>query len=301
VSGAVRAWGQALQGWGIPEEILERAPESPWAYSTGSFRRRAEQAIRPDAPRTPTIARTLEALPPGGSLLDVGVGGGAASLPLASRASMIVGVDASEDMLAAFREAAGSIGVRVRTIAGRWPDVADSAPRADVAVCAHVLYNVQELEPFVGALEEHAAHRVVLELTETHPVAWMNDLWLHFHDLERPHRPTAEDAAAALRELGIDVLAERAVRRSRSGGFERREDAIAIVRRRLCLPSDRDEEIAAALGPRLAEHDGAWSSGPEEQTVVTLWWDTAGDRRDRPQQLRQDSRTTFADPNVPRS
>jgi hypothetical protein len=274
MSGVVRAWGEALRAWAIPDEILERAPESPWAYSTESFRRRAEQAVRSTEP-TPTVGRALEALPSGGTVLDVGVGGGAASLPLASRASLIVGVDTSEDMLATFRGAAESLGVQARTIVGRWPDAAASAPRVDVAVCAHVLYNVQDLEPFVRALWEHAERRIVLELTQTHPVAWMNDLWARFHDLARPERPTADDAAAALRELGADVVVERVVRRSH-GGFERREDALAIARRRLCLPAERDDEIAEALGPRLAEQDGVWSAGPTEQTVVTLWWDTAG-------------------------
>lgn len=262
-------------GWGIPEEILERAPESPWIYPTETFRRRAEQAIQRGAETTPTIDRAREALPDDGTVLDVGVGAGAASLPLASQASLVVGVDASEEMLAAFREAAGRAGARVQTIAGLWPDVASDAPHVHVAVCAHVLYNVQDLEPFVRALEEHAERRVVLELTQTHPLAWMNELWLRFHDLRRPDRPSADDAVAALRQLGIAVQVERTVRRSRSGGFERREEAIAVVRRRLCLGSDRDEEIAEALGPQLEEDDGAWSAGPLEQAVVTLWWDPA--------------------------
>jgi hypothetical protein len=63
-------------------------------------------------------------------------------------------------------------------------------------------------------------------------------------------------------------------------GFERREDAIGLVRRRLCLPAGRDDEIADALGTRLSEHDGLWSAGPYEQQVVTLWWDTAASGAD---------------------
>ncbi|MGZ8611251.1 MAG: hypothetical protein ACXWX0_03130, partial [Actinomycetota bacterium] len=57
-----------------------------------------------------------------------------------------------------------------------------------------------------------------------------------------------------------------------SGGFERREDAIALVRRRLCLPSDRDRDIADALGEHLVERDGRWSAGPSNQTITTMWW-----------------------------
>ena len=38
---------------------------------------------------------------------------------------------------------------------------------------------------------------------ERHPLEWMRDLWLHFHDLERPDGPTAEDARGVLAELGL--------------------------------------------------------------------------------------------------
>ena len=61
-----------------------------------------------------------------------------------------------------------------------------------------------------------------------------------------------------------------------SGGFERRDDAIALVRRRLCLKADRDGEIAESLGDRLKQRNGLWSAGPAEQRLVTLWWDRAG-------------------------
>ncbi|HEU4354614.1 MAG TPA: class I SAM-dependent methyltransferase, partial [Actinomycetota bacterium] len=213
------------------------------------------------------------ALPDGGSVLDIGVGGGAASLPLAPPAGRVIGVDESEGMLDAFRQAAS--GLDVRTVLGRWPDVAADVGSADLAVSHHVLYNVQDLEPFVRALDDHARRRVVLEITAQHPLAWMSDLWLRFHALVRPVGPTSADAARALSELGYPVRHEIETRRPRSSGFERRDDAISLVRRRLCLTADRDPEIADALGDRLIERDGLWSAGPREQVVATLWWDVS--------------------------
>jgi len=270
---AVEGWGEALGGWGIPEEILARAPESPWTYPTELFRRRAEVALSTEP--TPSVLRAAESLPQGGTVLDVGVGAGAASLPLAPRASRITGVDTSEDMLEAFRHTAADAAVEAVAVLGRWPDVAGDVEPADVVVCGHVLYNVQDLAPFANALDAHARNRVVLEITATHPLAWMSDLWLRFHGLERPTRPTADDAEEALRELGFDVRTEEVMRPPRTGGFPAREDAVSLVRRRLCLMPDRDEEIASALGDRLVEHEGLWSAGPTDQAVVTLWWDAA--------------------------
>jgi SAM-dependent methyltransferase len=269
---AIARWRRALEGWAIPEHILRAAPESPWTFPVELFARRAEASVR-RAP-SPSTERAGEALPEGGTVVDVGVGGGAASLPLARRASLIVGVDSSEEMLRTFRDAAERVGVEARTVPGRWPDVAPDVTPADVVVCHHVLYNVADLEPFVRALSDHAHRRVVVEMTERHPLAWMNDLWLRFHGLRRPEDPTAADARDALEELGIPTRREDHVAPGSGAGFARREDAVAFIRRRLCLPAERDPEVAEALGDRLAEHDGMWTSSSAAQRLVTLWWDT---------------------------
>lgn len=266
------SWREQLDAWAIPETILAAAPAPPWGFPTELFRRRA--ASGRSAPETPSRRRALETLPQGGTVLDVGAGAGAASLPLAPPASRIVAVDESGDLLEAFEDLAEAAGVSVTTVTGRWPDVAGTVPPADVVVCHHVLYNVAILEPFVRALTEHAGRRVVVEITEEHPLAWMRDLWWRFHRLTRPEGPTASDAVGALEELRIPVRREDFQEPGGGGGFERREDAVAFVRRRLCLPEQRDPEVADALGDRLARNeDGSWRAGPPVRRLVTLWWD----------------------------
>ena len=270
--GAVDLWGEQLRAWAIPEEILSQAPESPWGFPPELFRSRADTALARTSP-SPSTLRAVEALPQDGTVLDVGVGGGAASLPLASRAARIVGVDSSGAMLEEFLGAAAEVGLSAGAVQGGWPEVAGSVEPADVVVCHHVLYNVQELGPFASALTDHASRRVVVEITDRHPLSWMSDLWLRFHGLERPSGPTADDCEAALAELGIHVGREDHEVDSGRGGFARREDAIALVRRRLCLPAERDAEVASALGRDLREREGLWSAGPKRQMLVTLWWD----------------------------
>jgi hypothetical protein len=111
---------------------------------------------------------------------------------------------------------------------------------------------------------------VVLELTERHPLHWMNDLWLRFHGVDRPDGPVAADALQALTELGLDPAMELWSAAPRGGGFEREADAVALVRRRLCLPPGRDDELRTALGARLAEREGLWSVGPSDQRLATI-------------------------------
>lgn len=275
VSALERAWAEALRAWAIPQPILDGAPESPYGFPAELFVRRGRRAIHGRDDPTPTTTRALEALAGRGTVLDVGVGGGATSLPLAERCTGLVAVDAQADMLDAIARRGDELGLDVTTVLGRWPDVASATPVCDVAVCGHVAYNVPELSAFLTALTSHARRRVVLELTERHPLSWMNDLWLRFHDVVRPDRPSADHAEALSRALGFDPRREDRLDTPdlAGSGFERREDAVGLVRRRLCLAPDRDEEIARSLGSRLAEHGGLWSAGPREQRVVTLWWD----------------------------
>lgn len=251
---AASRWKTQLEGWAIPDRILVAAPVSPWGHDVRTFNRRATDVIPLD---TPTRRRGLEALPSGGTVLDVGCGAGAAGLALADRAGLVIGVDESAGMLAAFSERARALGVAHEEVEGRWPDVAGDVPVADVVVCAHVLHNVADLEPFVRQLDRHARRRVIVEMTVTHPLAWMTPYWQRFHDLDRPDGPTDHDALAVLAEMGIAAEAER---------WEHSppwNDLVPFIRRRLCLSPDRDPEIETAV---------AEIGVPPDRGVATLWW-----------------------------
>ena len=267
--GAAQRWREGLASLAIPHAILAAAPETPWGFPIAVFASRAERA---GGRTTLSQRRAREVLPEGGSVLDVGSGAGAASLPLAPPAGRIDAVDRSEDLLAAFARIAGERGIAHGEIRGAWPDVADRAPAADVVVCDHVLYDVPDLTPFVEALGSHARRRVVVTISAHHPLAWTRDLWVRFHGIDRPAGPDAADALDVIRSSFPDAIREDEEREP-SGGFPARADAIALARRRLCLGADRDDEVADALGPSLALRDGLWSIGPARQVVATIRWD----------------------------
>lgn len=255
-------WARALGEWAIPKEILEAAPEGPWSFPPALFARVAERALADTSPK-PSRSRALEALSDGGTVLDVGAGGGAASLPLAPPAARLVAVDQSTGMLETFAATAGSRGVEHQEVEGTWPDVADQVGLVDVVVCHHVAYNVADLVPFVTALSDHARHRVVLELTAQHPQTASSVLWRELHGVIRPTEPTADDAQAVLVEMGLDVNAEASERPVGDADHDL-ADIVPFLRRQLCVGPDRDGEIEALI--RL---HGRTPLGQ----VVTLWWD----------------------------
>lgn len=254
---AARHWADQLAAWAIPGEILAAAPEPPWGFRPELFR-------APEEPLdTPSRRRASEALSPGGSVLDVGAGAGAAGLALVPPAGRLTAVDASEAMLASLGADAGRRGVPVTTVAGRWPDVAGAVEPADVVVCHHVLYNVADAVPFLAALTQHARRRVVVEMTTRHPLHGLNPLWRHFHGSPRPEGPRVEDALAVLYEMGVRPQVESFSRASRWRAGDRPLQ-VAFVRRRLCLPESADQEIDRLLEPdrHLAHVEAA-----------CLWWD----------------------------
>jgi Methyltransferase domain len=263
-------WRAELDAWAIPEEILAAAPESPWGFPVGLFRARAERAGAGAQP-TPSTREAARWLPPSGSVLDVGAGAGAGSLPLAGVAGRLVGVDESAAMVEAFLAAAAGAGARAEAVQGRWPEVAGRVGPADVVVCHHVLYNVADLAPFATALTDHARRRVVVELTDRHPLVGLAPLWRRFHGLERPSGPTAGDAAAALAALGLDPQRQDWESGDRLG-FDRFEELVAFTRRRLCLPADRDPEVAEALLEAGTRQVGGVWVGAGPRLVSTLSW-----------------------------
>lgn len=248
-------WCEALGAWAVPAPILAGAAESPWSFPPALFD--AHHATFGLLHRL-----ALSALPPGGSVLDVGCGGGAASVSLAAKARLLVGVDCSPAMLDSFAAAADEAGVAHREVLGEWPTVAGDVPVADVVVCRNVVYNVGDIVPFLVALSEHGTEQVVVELTESHPSVDLAPLWRLFWDLDRPDGPTAALLVEVVTDLGYHVrlLTETRPRRKAGGGAEHAE----FVRRRLCLDPSRLSEVEAALA-ELAPSAG-------EMTSVLMSW-----------------------------
>jgi SAM-dependent methyltransferase len=250
VGSAAERWAELQSGRGVPPEILALAPASPWGHHPQDF-------TAPTVPvDTPSRAAGLALLDPAGTVLDVGCGGGDAAFALVGPMTHATGVDSQQDMLDLFAAGADVRGVPARTVLGPWPDVSAEAGAADVVVSHHVLHNVVDLPPFLAALTAAAGRGVVVEMLAEHPMAWLDPLWVRFHDLHRPEPATVDDALAVLREQGVDPEVTRWERERRAPHDP------AWVTRRLCLPPEREPEVAAALG----------EVPPRTRDAATLVW-----------------------------
>lgn len=235
-------WAHLLSTWAIPDSILASIDTSPWELAVAAFEV-AEHSDR--ALLSARVAR--EMVPAGGSVLDVGCGGGRAAMALVPPASQVFGVDVDAAMLDAFGAAAERAGVTSEMCCGTWPDVAETAPHADVVVCHHVAYNVADIEPFVRALTTHAVVGVVLVLPVVHPMSCWNRAWEHFWGLKRPQGPTSDDFVAVLRSLDIHPERWEMARPERLGLPDDERSRAADACRRLCLAPTRLDEVVEYL------------------------------------------------------
>jgi len=252
-SAALR-WRELLEARAIPAEILAAAPQDPHRHDPDRF-------LPPAVPEDTPSRRTALALlgEQGGTVLDVGCGGGVAGLALVPKVTHLTGADHADDMLAVFERACTERGVAHRTVLGPWPDIAPQAGVADVVVSHHVGYNTVELGPFVAALGAAARRGVVIELHAEHPGGWMDPLWAHFYALHRPPPATAEDALAVLEEIGIHPQVQRW---SRPRTPRDPEEEVRFSLRRLCLPAERRAEVAEVV----------LGLGPRHRDLLTLSW-----------------------------
>jgi len=265
---AAAHWRALLEAWALPPALLAAVPDSPYEWPAGLWRRGQQEEPGADTPTVRVVARLL---PPGGSVLDVGAGTGRASLALATRGHPVTAIEPNPEMAAALREEAGAARVRVRLIEGAWPEVAPQAGRHDVALAAHVVYDVADLAPFLQALHQAARAGVVLEAGERHPWAGLAKYYRALHGLGRPDGPTADLLVAVVEEvLGVSARVEAWEGRAglRSADLQ---ELVELYRRRLLVPVARSAELADLLAPDIVEKDGWLSLGPDAG-VVTVWW-----------------------------
>ncbi len=252
----VKQWAETLAQWGIPQHILDSAPQSPWIHPVIIFTPDGNLFVD-----TPSRLRAIEVLHDGDSVLDVGCGGGRAAFGLTPPATHVVGVDHQQDMLDVFAKEASHRELRCVTVLGDWPHVAADTPMCDVVTCHHVLYNVGELEEFIDALNNHAHKRVVIEIPQHHPLSSLSAMWKKFWGIDRPTSPTSQHAFEAVRSLGYNAHIELFDIENQSLPIT--DQDVEFIRIRLCLTAERDNDI----------RDFRNNNPATQRHMATIWWD----------------------------
>ena len=210
------------------------------------------------------------------TVLDVGAGGGRYALPLALHARETIAVEPSDGMRAVLREGMAEHGVaNVRVVAERWP-CADP-PAADVALIAHVGYDVEAIGPFLDAMEAAAARLCVAVLFSRPPPSRADPFWEAIHGEPREPLPALPQFLALQRARG-----RRCGTRYVEAGaplWDGVEDALRFLRQQLGVAPDGPAD--ARLRELLPRHarigaDGRVEFARDAGALGVVSWEPGG-------------------------
>ncbi len=257
-------------------EQVDRVREVPdgsdfYAPVTGLFR---ADPRRTDEPVLDALLRLVE---PGETWIDIGAGAGRYALPvglaLAPSGGRVIALDASPGMLDALLELQSEHGVTdIEVVETRWPPPAGTPLErfgADVALIAHVGYDIESIGPFVRAMESVASRLCVAVLMERQPSSIADVCWPPVHGEARVSLPALPEFVELLRARGRTPSVEMLAREPRR--FATRDELTGFLRRQLWIEpgSEADRRFLAALDGILVG-DAATGFGLRDQRPLPI-------------------------------
>jgi SAM-dependent methyltransferase len=234
--------------------------------------------FRADPTRTddPVLGELLRLVRSGETWLDVGAGAGRYALPIARAldpsGGSVVAIDASPSMLDGLLEIAEDYAIEnVRTMEARWPPPdAGSVPaiEADVALIAHVGYDIEAIGPFIDALGAAAGRLCVAVLMERAPATAADPFWPPIHGEPRVPLPALPEVLELLDARGRRPTVRRIAVDARR--FDSRDALEGFVRRQLWIDptGPKEKHFRKALEDHTVEDGGRWTIRGRDRTDI---------------------------------
>jgi SAM-dependent methyltransferase len=214
--------------------------------------------------------------------LDIGAGAGRYALPLAADVAEVIAVEPSASMRNALRTGKEEHGLaNLRIVGGVWPDVLaelGEPPVAEVALVAHVGYDVEDIGPFLDAMDRAAGRLCVAMLTDQSPASVADPFWPIVHGMERVPLPALPELAELVRARGHETEIRRVERAPRT--FDSFDGLATFLRRQLWVEEggEKDQRFRDALATmaREREDDGWTLAAPPVGSIGILTWAPPG-------------------------
>ncbi len=267
-----RAWATRVRA---NREQAERVRET----QAGDFYAPVSSLFVADPKRTgePALDVLLASADRTETWLDIGAGAGRYALPLALRVREVIAVEPSEGMRRALRVGMGEHGIgNVRVVPSTWPEALGelgALPAADAALIAHVGYDIDEIGPFLDAMEAATRDRCLAVLTDRSPASVADPFWPLVHDETRVALPALPDLVELLHARGCATEVLRVERPPRT--FDSVPALTAFLRRQLFIAEggDKDLHFRAILPDHITRRDGGWTltEGPQGAIGIVTW------------------------------
>ena len=271
------AWAERVRDNRIQVDEVREVPDRDFyapvsALFVAAPRRTGEEAL--DA--------LLALAEPDERWLDIGAGAGRYALPLALRVGEVIAVEPSASMRNALRTGRAEHGLdNVSIVGAAWPAALGElgeVPVADVALIAHVGYDIEDIGPFLDAMEAAASRLCVAVMTDQSPASVADPFWPIVHGVERVPLPALPELAELMRARGRSVEIERVERSPRT--FDSFDGLATFVRRQLWIAEDGEKEqrfrTALAAMARELDDDGWTLRNPPVGSIGIMTWEPGG-------------------------
>jgi SAM-dependent methyltransferase len=254
-------------------EQVERLREEP---ERRDFYAPMAQMFRADPHRTDdaTLNTLLGLVRPGETWLDIGAGGGRFTLPIALRAGRVIAVEPSEGMRGVLQQGIDELGVdNIDVVPSLWPVEGEIA--ADVAFMSHVGYDIEDIGPFLDAMEASARRLCVAVFMVRQPSAIaIGPLWDAVHGEPKQYLPALREFLALLLARGR-IFEVRLADRHLGQGFEDIESAHRYLRGRLWLAEGtaKDQRLGEVLPSMLLRGESGYALPGAESVVGVVSWE----------------------------
>lgn len=263
---ALSEWARRVRANREQAERVREAPErrdfyAPVAQVFGADPRRTDE---------PALDVLKGLVQPGDTWLDIGAGGGRYALPIALIAQEVIAVDVSDAMLGVLREGAARNGIEnVRIVQSRWP--AAEPIQADVSLISHVGYDIEEIGPFLDAMEAATRRLCVAVLLSESPAQVAARFWPSIHGEEREPLPALPEFLSLLMARGRFFDMKKLTRGVLS--YPTLEAASAFFRQQLFIEPGgaKDRQLQAILSTEVQEREDGYAlrAGPVPLGIVT--------------------------------
>jgi SAM-dependent methyltransferase len=263
---ALGAWAERVR---TNREQAERTregapPRDFYAPVASDFRADPHRTDEPALDVLRSLAR------PGETWLDIGAGGGRYALPLARLVKDVIAVEPSEGMRRVLREGMAEHGTaNVHVVPARWP--MEAPPAADVALMAHIGYDIEDMGSFLDAIEAAVTRLCVAVLMTPSPPHLAEPFWPAIHGEARIPLPALPEFLVLLLARGR-LFEARLLEREPLTHAERDAPLTWLYQQLFVAPdTDKGRRLASLAREAITTRGGRWalSWAPVPLGIVT--------------------------------
>ena len=264
---ALEAWRHRVSANREQAERLREGtpPRDFYAAVASDFR---ADPRRSDEPALDLLRALVQ---PGETWIDIGAGGGRYALPLAFLAKTVIAVEPSDGMRNVLQHGMTEHGIsNIQIVPARWP--MEAAPTADVALIAHIGYDIEEIGPFLDAVEASARRLCVAVLVTPSPPYPAEPFWPAIHGEARVSLPSLTEFLVLLLARGC-LFDLRLCARSPLTHADRDGPLRWLYQQLFVAPdTEKGRRLAALASEAITCREGRWALSWSPATIGIVTW-----------------------------